>query len=210
MQPNKRQRSDKAAAISNLRFLAERARLVVVVSHDGVDAVAFAQIRRALGASATLCVVKNRLAQRALAGTAAAEATVHCRGPTAILFADDPGADLPAFAEAIRGLDRGPDEAWARFDEAARARQLAGLSGNFPRKPKPGAQIRVLGAVWDGVPWSADAIVAEGRLDRTAVLGALLATIAAPGARLVRLLAAVERRDEPGAPSDDTAVNPEA
>ena len=86
-------RSKKISLVSELRTIFETSILVVVARHDGLNMAETTALRLKMREEgARFRVVKNRLAQIALAGTAYETISTLLKGPTAIAYSRDPVA----------------------------------------------------------------------------------------------------------------------
>ncbi len=94
------ERARKQDVVTSLHQAFTDANLVVVTHYLGITAADSTALRRRMrDANAKFRVTKNRLAQRALEGTAFVGLTDLFTGPTAIAFSDDPVAAAKAAVE---------------------------------------------------------------------------------------------------------------
>src|SRR5688500_6797374 len=84
-------RAEKEQEVANLKAGLENCEMVVITHNKGLTSKQSSELRRKLKAEgASLKVVKNTLARRALAGTKFEGLTAYLTGPTGIASSEDP------------------------------------------------------------------------------------------------------------------------
>ena len=100
-------RSEKAEAVAELNRTFKDANLVVVTRQSGLTVQEVTDLRRKVrAAGASYKVAKNRLALRALEGTAFKGLGPLFRGPTAIAYSKDPVAAAKVIAAFARSNEK--------------------------------------------------------------------------------------------------------
>jgi large subunit ribosomal protein L10 len=125
------ERAQKQKLVETLQHALADTACVVVTHQSGLNVAEATQLRRQIrGAGASFKVTKNRLAVRALTGTAYENLVPLFRGPTAIAFSRDPVAAAKAVVEFANRNDKlrivGGGLPGTRMDEAG-VRELASL-----------------------------------------------------------------------------------
>jgi large subunit ribosomal protein L10 len=171
-------RAQKQRLVDNLRRDLEDVVCLVVTHQTGLDVGEATLLRRQVrGAGARFRVTKNRLARRALAGTAFEGLSPLFIGPTAIAFSRDPVAAARVVVEF-----------------ANRSPKLTIVGGGLAGRSLDAAGVKELA----GLPSLAEL---RGKLIGLLVAPAsrLAATLQAPAGQLVRVFAArAEAADIPG------------
>ena len=101
------ERAEKGAFIEGLNTVFSKTGVVVVARYTGLSVAEMTTLRkrmRAVGAGTK--VVKNRLAKRALAGTAAESIADLFKGPTLVAYSDDPVAAPKVATEFAKTNDK--------------------------------------------------------------------------------------------------------
>jgi large subunit ribosomal protein L10 len=170
-------RAQKQKLVEALRRDLQDIRCLVVTHQSGLDVAEATQLRRQVrGAGARFRVTKNRLARRALAGTAFEGLSPLFTGPTAIAFSRDPVAAAKAVVEF-----------------ANRSPKLTIVGGGLAGSPMDADGVKELASL----P-SLDEL--RGRIVGLLVAPAsrLLSVLQAPAGQLARVLAAhAETADAP-------------
>lgn len=100
-------RAQKAATIEDLKGVFADAGAVVVTHNLGLTVAEMTELRQRLRTEgATLKVVKNTLAQKALDGTAGEAGARLFSGPVAIAYAPDPVSAAKVVSEFAKGNDK--------------------------------------------------------------------------------------------------------
>jgi large subunit ribosomal protein L10 len=162
-------RAQKQRLVESLRRDLEDAVCLVVTHQSGLDVAEATQLRRQVrGGGARFRVTKNRLARRALAGTAFEGLLPLFTGPTAIAFSQNPVA---AAKVVVEFANRNP--------------KLTIVGGGLAGQPMDAAGVKQLA----GLP-SLEEL--RGRLVGlvAAPAGRLAALLLAPAGQLARVLAA--------------------
>src|SRR6266478_9563078 len=125
------ERAQKQKLVETLQLVLADTACVVVTHQSGLTVAEVTQLRRQVrGAGASFRVTKNRLARRALAGTAFEPLAPLFTGPTAIAFSRDPLAAAKAVVEFANRNNKltviGGGLAGRQLD-AAGVRELASL-----------------------------------------------------------------------------------
>ena len=86
-------RSEKAAVITEVTALAEKAQTLVLAEYRGITVAGLTQLRvNARNSGVTLAVLKNTLARRAVAGTGFESVSEQMTGPLLYSFSEDAAA----------------------------------------------------------------------------------------------------------------------
>jgi large subunit ribosomal protein L10 len=125
------ERAQKQKVVEDLAQALADTACVVVTHQSGLNVAEATQLRRQIrGAGASFKVTKNRLAVRALVGTAYENLVPLFKGPTAIAFSRDPIAAAKAVVEFANRNDKlrivGGGVPGRQIDEAG-VRELASL-----------------------------------------------------------------------------------
>lgn len=97
------ERSAKEALVRTYRGLFAEAGAIVVSEYRGLRVAEMEELRRNLrAAGGAFCVIKNRVAKRALSGTPAEALADLFTGPTALAWSEDPVAAAKVTAEFAR------------------------------------------------------------------------------------------------------------
>lgn len=101
------ERAEKGAFIEGLNTVFSKTGVVVVARYTGLSVAEMTTLRKRMrAAGAGTKVVKNRLAKRALAGTAAESIADLFKGPTLVAYSDDPVAAPKVATEFARTNDK--------------------------------------------------------------------------------------------------------
>jgi large subunit ribosomal protein L10 len=176
-------RAQKQKLVEGLRQDLDDVGCVVVAHQSGLDVAAATQLRRQVrGAGARFRITKNRLARRALAGTAFEGLSPLFTGPTAIAFSRDPVAAAKVVVEF-----------------ANRSTKLVVVGGGLAGRPLAAAEVKELARL----P-SLDELRSK-LVGLLAVPASRLATVLqAPAGQLARILAA--HADKTGAAGEQSAA----
>jgi large subunit ribosomal protein L10 len=100
-------RSEKAAVITEVTALAEKAQTLVLAEYRGITVAGLTQLRvNARNAGVTLAVLKNTLARRAVAGTGFESVSEQMTGPLLYSFSEDAVAAAKVVAEFAKTNDK--------------------------------------------------------------------------------------------------------
>ncbi|MFT3997647.1 MAG: 50S ribosomal protein L10 [Asticcacaulis sp.] len=100
-------RAKKAVSIEELKSVFAESGSVVVAQYSGMTFVEMADLRlRLRKEGATLRVFKNRLAQKALDGTAGEQGDALFKGPTVLAYANDPVTAAKISAQYAKENDK--------------------------------------------------------------------------------------------------------
>jgi large subunit ribosomal protein L10 len=169
-------RQEKTDSVAAMRDELGRATVAVIADYRGLSAGDFDQLRRAVrGAKGRCRVAKNRLAKRAIEGTAYAHLEPLFRGPTALVLGfDDP---VPLAKAAVT------------FSKEREA--FAILGGGLAETPLPEADVRALAEL---PPHEVVMAQLLGLLQAPATR--LVRLLNEPAAQLARLVKAIHDRAE--------------
>jgi large subunit ribosomal protein L10 len=97
----------KIDAVAELRARVEKSAAIYLAEYKGLNVKAISELRKQVrNNGAQMIVVKNRLLNLALAGTAAEGLTAHLKGPNAVIFCDaDPVTPAKAIADFAKTHD---------------------------------------------------------------------------------------------------------
>jgi large subunit ribosomal protein L10 len=100
-------RSEKAAVITEVTALAEKAQTLVLAEYRGITVAGLTQLRvNARQSGVTLAVLKNTLARRAVAGTGFESVSEQMTGPLLYSFSEDAVAAAKVVAEFAKTNDK--------------------------------------------------------------------------------------------------------
>ena len=100
-------RSEKAAVITEVTALAEKAQTLVLAEYRGITVAGLTQLRvNARNSGVTLAVLKNTLARRAVAGTGFESVSEQMTGPLLYSFSEDAVAAAKVVAEFAKTNDK--------------------------------------------------------------------------------------------------------